>query len=160
MQPRRTFTRSDYPLARPSPAPPRCEGRHRVSVVIMASGTTPNAARKQARDHAAKLLDAEDAERRRLEAERRKRILDHAAEIAGNDAEIEQLTAKIADLRADSTQRLAAIVADGVSDAQAAAMTGREAREVKAAVKATAGRASSKKAPAPARKTAADPAAG
>lgn len=46
----------------------------------MASGTTPHATRKQARDHAAKLLDAQDAERRRLEAERRKRILDHAAD--------------------------------------------------------------------------------
>jgi hypothetical protein len=103
----------------------------------MASGTSPNAARKQARDHAAKLLDAEDAERRRLEAARRKRIMEHAADIAGNDVEIEQLTAKIEDLRADSSRRLAAIVADGVSEAQTAAMTGREAREVKAAVKVT-----------------------
>lgn len=102
----------------------------------MASGSSPNAARKQGRDRAAKLLDDEDAERRRLEAERRKRILDHVGEIAGNDAEIQQLTDKIGDLRADSARRLVAIVADGVSEQQAAAMTGREAREVKAAIKA------------------------
>jgi hypothetical protein len=119
----------------------------------MASGTSPNTARKHARDHAAKLLDAEDAERRRQEAARRKRITDHVAEVAGNDAEIEQLTAKITDLRADTARRLAAIVADGVSDEQAAAMTGREAREVKAAVKASA-RQVPKKGTDPARKTA------
>lgn len=122
----------------------------------MASGTTPNAARKQARDHAAKLLDAEDAERRRLEAERRKRILDHAAAIAGNDAEIQQLTAKIEDIRADSGRRLAAIVADGVSDAQVALMTGREQREVKAALKASAAGQAPRKGPARTRKTAAE----
>ncbi|WP_194894160.1 hypothetical protein [Catenulispora pinisilvae] len=104
----------------------------------MTAGTSPTAARKRAREHAGKLLDAEDAERRRLEAARRKRITEQAAEIAGNDAEIEQLTAKIEDLRADSARRLAAIVADGVTEAQTAEMTGRELREVKAAVKATA----------------------
>lgn len=123
----------------------------------MASGTSPNTARKAAREHAAKLLDAEDAERRRLEAARRKRITDHAAEIAGNDAEIEQLTVKIEDLRADSARRLAAIVADGVSDAQAAAITGREQREVKAAVKAATPAPAPKKASTSARKTAAEP---
>ncbi|WP_194913225.1 hypothetical protein [Catenulispora rubra] len=101
----------------------------------MASGTSPSTARKQARDHAAKLLEAEDAERRRLEAARRKRITDHAADIAGNDAEIEQLTGKIEDLRADSARRLAAIVADGVNESQAAVMTGRELRDVKTAVR-------------------------
>jgi hypothetical protein len=102
----------------------------------MVQATSPNAARKRARDHAAKLLDAEDAERRRLEAARKKRITEHAAEVAANDVEIEQLTTKIADLRADSTRRLAAIAADGVSEDQVAAMTGRDPREVKAAVKA------------------------
>jgi len=102
----------------------------------MVSGTSPNTARKQAREHAAQLLDAEDAERRRQEAARRKRITEHAGEIAGNDAEIEQLTAKIADLRADSARRLAAIAADGVSEEQVAAMTRRDSREVKAAIKA------------------------
>ena len=117
------------------------------------AGTTPNAARKQARDRAGKLLDSEDAERRRQEAARRKRITDHAAEIAGNDAEIEQLTAKVEDLRADIARRLSAIVADGVSDAQAADMTGREPREVRVAVKANAASQASKKAPASARKT-------
>jgi hypothetical protein len=104
----------------------------------MVAGTTPNAARKKARDHASKLLDAEDADRRRREAERRKRITDNAAEIAGNDAEIALLTVKAEDLRADSARRLAAIVADGVTEAQAAAMTERDAREVKAAVKTSA----------------------
>src|SRR5205823_70144 len=110
----------------------------RATVVAMTAGTSPTVARKKAREHAAKLLEAEDAERRRLENERRKRVTDAAAEIAGNDAEIEQLTAKIEDLRADSSRRLAAIVADGVTEAQTAEMTGRELREVKAAVKATA----------------------
>lgn len=104
----------------------------------MVAGTTPNAARKKARDHASKLLDAEDADRRRREAERRKRITDNVAEIAGNDAEISQLTAKVEDLRADTAQRLAAIVADGVTEAQVAAMTEREPREVKTAVRAMA----------------------
>ncbi|HTJ72632.1 MAG TPA: hypothetical protein VL551_34155 [Actinospica sp.] len=115
----------------------------------MVVGTTPNAARKKARDHASRLLDAEDADRRRREAERRKRITDHVAEIAGNDAEIAQLAAKAEELRADNARRLAAIVADGVSQAQAAAMTERDAREVKAAVKASAtGRAPAVKKPA------------
>ena len=129
--------------------------------MIMASGPSPTAARKVGRERAAKLLDDEDAERRRLEAERRKRILDHAAEIAGNDTEIEQLTAKIEDLRADSARRLAAIVGDGVSDTQAAAMTGREVREVRAAVKATAsaGKVPPKKKPASARGAVAEEAA-
>jgi hypothetical protein len=104
----------------------------------MVEGTTPNAARKKAREHAAALLDAEDAERRRLEAERRKRVTENAAEIAGNDAEIAQLNQRIEDLRLDSGRRLAAIVGDGVSEAQAAEMTGRQAREVKAAVKVAA----------------------
>jgi hypothetical protein len=125
----------------------------------MASGTSPNTARKAAREHAAKLLDAEDAERRRLEAARRKRITDHAAEIAGNDAEIDELTAKITDLRADTARRLAAIVADGVADTQVAGMTGREAREVKAAVKAS-GRQAPKKGVDRSRKTAPGAAAG
>ena len=124
----------------------------------MVQGTSPNAARKQARDHAAKLLDAQDAERRRQEAARKKRILDHAAEVAGIDIEIEQLTEKIAGLRVDSARHLAAIAADGVSEDQVAAMTGREPREVKAALKAKATNQTSKKVPASARKTGAEPA--
>jgi hypothetical protein len=127
-------------------------------VVTMVSGTSPNTARKQARDHAAKLLDAEDAERRRLEAARRKRIMDHAADIAGNDVKIAELTGQIEQLQADTARRLAAIVDDNVSEDQAAAMTGRGLREVKAAVKAksvAAGQASARPKPAPVRRTAA-----
>lgn len=104
----------------------------------MVSGTTSNAARKKARDRAAALLDAEDAETRRLEAQRRKRITDNAAEVAGNDHRSAELAEEIARLRADSARRVAAIVGDGVSEEQAAAMTGREVRDVKTAVKATA----------------------
>ena len=127
----------------------------------MVSGTTSNAARKKAREHAAALLDAEDAEKRRLEAQRRKRITDHAAEIAGNDVKIAELTVQINELRADTAQRLAAIVEDNVSEEQAAAMTGREVREVRAAVKATAAarKAPPKKKPASARGAAAEQAA-
>lgn len=40
-------------------------------------------------------------------------------------------------LRADTDRRLAAIVADGVSEASAAEMTERELRDVKAVVKAS-----------------------
>lgn len=133
--------------------------------MTMASRTSPTTARKQAREHAAQLLDAEDAERRRQEAARRKRITDCVGDIAGNDAEIEQLTAKIDDLRADSARYLAAIVADGVSEEQVAAMTGRDTREVRAAVKAEAKASAADKAPvakkaASARSTAAGSAAG
>ncbi|NUP46275.1 MAG: hypothetical protein HOW97_03015 [Catenulispora sp.] len=103
------------------------------------ASVTSSAARKKARDHAAALLDAEDAERRRREQERKRRITEAAADIAGIDVEIEELTAKIEQLRADSGRLLASIVADGVSPEQAAAMTGRELRQVRAAVKATAG---------------------
>jgi hypothetical protein len=110
----------------------------RVSVMTMVEGTTPHAARKKARERAAALLDAQDAERRRLEAERRKRVTDHAAEIAGNDAEIAQLNQRIEELNLDSVRRLTAIVGDGVSEAQAAEMTGREVRQVRSAVKAVA----------------------
>lgn len=104
----------------------------------MVEGTTPHAARKKARERAGALLDAQDAERRRLDAERRKRVTDHAAEIAGNDAEIAQLNQRIQELNLDSVRRLAAIAGDGVSEAQAAEMTGREVRQVRAAVKAVA----------------------
>lgn len=104
----------------------------------MVQRTTPNAARKKARERAASLLDAQDAERRRLEAERRKRVTDHAAEIAGNDAEITQLNQRMEDLNLDSIRRMAAIVGDGVSEAQVAEMTGREVRQVRAAVKTVA----------------------
>lgn len=121
----------------------------------MAPGTSASTARKQARDHAAKLLDAEDAERRRLEAARRKRITDHAADIAGNDVKIAELTTQVEELRADTNRRLAAIVDDNVSEEQAAAMTGRHAREVKAAVKVGAAAQAPKKRTAPAHKTAA-----
>lgn len=112
----------------------------------MVEGTTPNAARKKAREHAAALLDAQDAERRRQEAERRKRVTDHVAEIAANDAEIGQLTKKIEDLHADTRRRLAAIIADNVSEPLAAAMTEREVRDVKAAVRAAATKATPAKA--------------
>lgn len=113
----------------------------------MAARESANAARKKARDLAAALLDAEDAERQQRERERRKRITEAAATIAGNDLEIEDLTARIEELRADTTRQLAAIVADGVSEAKTAEMAGREERVVKAAVKASAaaGRAPSKK---------------
>ncbi|MFL6115191.1 MAG: hypothetical protein ACJ786_28155 [Catenulispora sp.] len=123
----------------------------------MASGipATPTAARKNARDRALKVLDAEDEQRRRREQERRKRVSGHAGDITGNQAEIEQLTARIAELRADCARHLAAIVADGVSEAQAAEMTGRELREVKAAVKAEA----RQKAPVPKKRSAAKSAA-
>lgn len=116
--------------------------------MTMTAGITPNAARKPARDRAAKLLDDEDAERRRQEAAKKKRILDNVAEIAANDAEIGQLTKKIEDLHADTGRRLAAIIADNVSEPLAAAMTEREVRDVKAAVRAGA----TKKAPAKATK--------
>lgn len=105
-------------------------------VAASASNTTR---KKAARDHAAALYDAHDEERRLAETARRKRVLEHAGEIAGNQTEIDELTAKIDELRADCARRLAAIVADGVTEAQTAAMTGRELREVRAAVKATAG---------------------
>lgn len=108
----------------------------------MVAGTTPASARKRAREKAAVLYDADDAERRRIEAERRKRVLENVAEIAANDAEIAQLTTKIQELEADSGRRLATIVGDGVSEQQAAAMTEREPREVKTAVKAAASAAS------------------
>jgi hypothetical protein len=113
----------------------------------MAARESANAARKKARDLAAALLDAEDAERQQRERERRKRITEAAATIAGNDLEIEELTARIEELRADTTRQLAAIVADGVSEAKTAEMAGREERAVKAAVKASAatGRALSQK---------------
>ena len=116
----------------------------------MVSGATSNTARKKAREHAAALLDAEDAEKRRLEAQRRKRITDNAAEVAGNDTRSAELAEEIEQLRADSARRVAAIVADGVSEEQAAAMTGREVRDVRSAVKAAAVR----KAAAPKRKQA------
>lgn len=106
--------------------------------MAMAVGTTPASARKRARDKAASLYDADDAERRRIETERRKRVLDSVAEIAANDAEIAQLTAKIQELQADSGRRLAAIIKEGVSEQRAAAMTEREPRDVKSAVKAAA----------------------
>src|ERR1700759_5749206 len=96
----------------PSPNRPCCAGsprgiNHRswtlgVSVLTMVAGSPPPSARHRAREHAAKLLDAEDAERRRREAERRKRVTDNVAEVAANDAEIGQLTKKIEDLRADT----------------------------------------------------------
>lgn len=122
----------------------------------MVEGITPNAARKKAREHAAALLDAQDAERRRRENERRKRVTDNAAEIAGNDAEIAQLNQRIEDLHLDSGRRLAAIVADGVSEAQAAEMTGRQVREVRAAVKAAAAGAAARKRTTLAQREAAD----
>ncbi|GAA2001474.1 hypothetical protein [Catenulispora subtropica] len=102
----------------------------------MAARESANAARKKARDLAAALLEAEDAERQQRERERRKRITEAAANIAGNDLEIEELTARITELRADTARQLAAIVADGVSEAKTAEMTGREERVVKAAAKA------------------------
>lgn len=119
-----------------------------VNVLTMASATSTNTVRKKARDRATTLLDAEDAERRRLEAARRKRVTGDVAAIAANDLEIAQAKARIDQLRADTDRRLAAIVADGVSEAAAAEMTERELREVKAAVKAglTTGRTPSKKA--------------
>lgn len=126
----------------------------------MVAGTSPNVARKQARERVAAILDAADDERRRREAERRKRITEHATKVAANDAEIALLTAKIESLHSDNALHLAAIVADGVSEEQAAAMTEREERDVKAAVKARAAAAApAKKRPAPARGTAAETAA-
>lgn len=130
----------------------------------MTAVTSPTVARKKAREHAAKLLEAEDAERRRLEGERRKRVAEAAADVAGNDAEIDQLTAKIEELRADTVRQLAAIVADGVSETKAAEMTGRDPREVRAAVKAGTKASAGAKAPAAkkaasARTAAASPAA-
>jgi hypothetical protein len=121
----------------------------------MTAVTSPTVARKKARENAAKLLEAEDAERRRLESERRKRVGDAAADIAGNDTEIDRLAARIEELRADTVRQLAAIVADGVSEAKTAEMTGREERAVKAAVKAS---AAAGRAPAKKRGTAARPA--
>lgn len=155
------------PLATPRSVPIRygCAPRRpiggkpifRVSVLAM-SATSPNAARKKARARAAGLLDAEDAERRKREADRRRRILDHVADIAGNDVKIAELTAQIDDLRADTIRRVAAIVGDNVSEDHAGAMTGRDLREVKAAVKAktaSAGQASARQQPAPAKRKAA-----
>ncbi|GAA2063796.1 hypothetical protein GCM10009839_89010 [Catenulispora yoronensis] len=129
----------------------------------MTAVTSPTVARKKAREHAAKLLEADDAERRRLEGERRKRVAEAAADVAGNDAEIEQLTAKVEELRADSVRKLAAIVADGVSETKTAEMTGRDPREVRAAVRAETKVSAAAKAPAAKKaastRTAASPAA-
>ena len=66
-----------------------------------------NTVRKKARDRATALLDAEDAERRRLEAARRKRVTEDAAAIAGNDLETAQALARVDQLRADTDRRLA-----------------------------------------------------
>lgn len=112
---------------------------HRSNLVIMAAASASNTARKKARDHAAALYDAQDEQRRLAEQARRKRVIDHVGEVAGKQAEIDELTAKIEELRADCARSLAAIVADGMTETQTAEMTGRELREVKAAVKATAG---------------------
>lgn len=120
--------------------------------------TSSTAARKKAREHAATLLDAEDADRRKREAERRRRLIDHAADIAANDVKIMELTVQIDGLRADSSRHLAAIVDDNVSEDQAAAMTGRDVREVKAALKArttSAGQAPARQQAAPAKRKAA-----
>lgn len=106
---------------------------------MVAASASNTARKKAARDHAAALYDAHDEQRRLAETARRKRVLEHAGEIAGNHAEIDELTAKIEELRADCARRLAAIVADGVTETQTAEMTGLEPREVRAAVKATAG---------------------
>lgn len=104
----------------------------------MVGASASNTARKKAREHAAALYDAQDAERRRVETERRKRVLDHAADIAVAETAIVELTAQIEQHRADVDRRLAAIVAEGLDDQQVAEMTGRTVREVKAAVKTTA----------------------
>ena len=106
---------------------------------MVAASASNTARKKAARDHAAALYDAHDEQRRLAETARRKRVLEHAGEIAGNQAEIDELTVKIEELRADCARRLAAIVADGVTETQTAEMTGREPREVRAAVKAAAG---------------------
>jgi hypothetical protein len=107
-------------------------------VVIMVAVSASNAARKKARDEAAALYDAQDAERRAVEIARRKRVLDHAADVAVAQAAIVELTTQIEQHRADIERSLAAMAAEGLDEQQVAEMTGRTVREVKAAVKTTA----------------------
>lgn len=109
----------------------------RVSVLGMAASTSTALARRQALAKATAVLEAKAAEARRLEAERHKLIAVDVAEIAANDAEIAELLEKTEELRRDSAARLANLVAKKVPMAEIVELTGREAKDVKAAVKST-----------------------
>lgn len=102
----------------------------------MVASTSSKLAHRQARAAAAAFLDEEDAELLRQRAERRRRVAENVGQIAANDEESAKLTARLEELRLDSARLLAAVVEDGVSVPKLRELTGREEREIKAAVKA------------------------